>query len=92
MQLGTSAADLAVSTGNTPRAIVGDVDAWQAQWGALAATRSIHTVIVDGCSASEFRAVTRVRELPPVLETSRRDGFWLLRTDGTVTRAELPRP
>lgn len=79
-----------VSRASAPRALVGDVDSWQAQWGALAAARSTHTVVVDGCTAGEFRTVTRVRALPPVLDGSRGGRFWLLRPDGTVNRAALP--
>jgi len=82
--------DLTVSQGRTPLAIVGDVDAWQAQWGALAAARSSHTVVVEGCSATDFRAVTRVRALPPVLDGARAGTFWMLRADGSLTRAVLP--
>jgi S-DNA-T family DNA segregation ATPase FtsK/SpoIIIE len=81
---------LAVSGAVGPRAIVGDVEAWQAQWGALAAARPNHAVVVDGCTASEFRAVTRVRALPPVLDGARLDHFWLLTADGRVNRAALP--
>ena len=83
------AADVSVSAGSDPRAIVGDVDAWQAQWGALAALRSSHSVVVDGCTANEFRSVTRVRALPPVLDP-RGSAFWLLAPDGSVARARLP--
>ena len=79
-----------VSRASAPRALVGDVDSWQAQWGALTAARSTHTVVVDGCTAGEFRTVTRVRALPPVLDGSRGGRFWLLRPDGTVSRAALP--
>ena len=77
------------SSANAVQAIVGDVDAWQSQWGALAAARSTHSVVVDACSASEFRAVTRIRALPPVLDDRRSDTFWLLDTRATVTRATL---
>ena len=87
---GTPAGELAVSRGATAHAIIGDVDAWQAQWGALAAARSGHLVIVDGCTASEFRALTRIRALPPLLDGSRGDTFWLLDRSATVSRAILP--
>jgi S-DNA-T family DNA segregation ATPase FtsK/SpoIIIE len=87
---GTGTAGLTVSGRRPAPAIVGDVDAWQAQWGALAAARSTHAVIVDACSASEFRAVTRVRTLPPVLDAARADRFWLLDARGGVTRATFP--
>ena len=84
----TAAATTAAAT--TAAAIIGDVDAWQSQWGALAAARSSHLVVVDGCTASEFRALTRIRALPPVLDGSRGGAFWLIDRAGTVTRATLP--
>ena len=86
----SSAGGLAVSSAGGVRAIVGDVDAWHAQWGALAALRSSHSVVVDGCTAGEFRSVTRMRALPPVLDVARSDRFWLLAPDGSVTRATMP--
>ena len=81
--------EIAVSVGARPTAIVGDVDAWQADWGALAALRSTHTVVVEGCSAGEFRSVTRSRALPPPT-APRGDAFWVLTADGGVVRARLP--
>lgn len=70
-------------------AIVGDVEAWQAQWGALAALRATHTVVVDSCSAAELRSVTRSRVLPPPLDGAG-GSFWSLDPDGEVRRTRLP--
>ncbi len=69
--------------------IVGDPDAWQARWGLLPRLRSRLPVLVHGCSAAEFRAVTRVAELPPPLENPRQTA-WLLPCDGPVERVALP--
>jgi S-DNA-T family DNA segregation ATPase FtsK/SpoIIIE len=84
-----SAGQGAVSAGSGPGALVGDPDAWQATWGAIAGLRATHTVLVDGCSAAEFRTVTRVRTLPPPLAGTAAV-FWMLGTDGSVRRARLP--
>jgi len=83
------APDIAVSVGTRPAVVVGDLEAWQAQWGSLAALRSTHTVIVDGCSAGEFRSVTRSRLLPPPIAADG-DAFWVLAGDGHVSRVRLP--
>jgi S-DNA-T family DNA segregation ATPase FtsK/SpoIIIE len=82
----------AVSVGAGPRAlaVVGDLDAWQARWGALGSLRSSHTVVVDGYSAGEFRMVTRERELPPPLAPGGAS-FWVLRPGGRAARGWLPR-
>jgi len=69
--------------------IVGDVEAWQAQWGALAALRSTHTVVVDHCTVGEFRAVTRSRALPPPLAPDG-EAFWVVAAEGGVVRGILP--
>ena len=90
VEIGSTGPGVTVSRANAVHAIVGDVDAWQAQWGALAAARSTHVVVVDACSASEFRAVTRVRALPPVIDGSSPETFWVLDQRGAVSRATLP--
>ena len=77
-----------VTAGGRLSAIVGDPDAWQSRWGALQAARATHTVVVDGVGAGEFRAVTRLRSLPPPLADD--DAFWVWGTDGVVRRARLP--
>jgi S-DNA-T family DNA segregation ATPase FtsK/SpoIIIE len=69
-------------------AILGEPDEWQAQWGALSALRSTHTIVVDGCSVAEFRAVTRIRALPPPLDAHGAE-FWVVAPDGRVGRGRL---
>ena len=80
--------ELTVSAGPRPRAVVGDAEAWQAHWGAVMSLRSTHQVIVDGYPAADFRALTRLRELPPPLNPGSA-AFWLLAPDGRVSRARL---
>ena len=80
--------ELTVSAGPRPRALVGDAEGWQAHWGAVMSLRSTHQVIVDGYPAADFRALTRLRELPPPLNPGSA-AFWLLTSDGRVCRARL---
>jgi S-DNA-T family DNA segregation ATPase FtsK/SpoIIIE len=58
------------------------------RWGALTAAREVHAILFDGCSTSEFRTLTGMRELPPPVGRGDR-ALWLLRPDGTVARARL---
>jgi S-DNA-T family DNA segregation ATPase FtsK/SpoIIIE len=73
-------------TSTRPTAIIGDPDAWQAQWGALTRVRQSMPVVIDGCSLADYRVLTRSRQLPPPLEHGE---FWVLEPDGTVARARL---
>ena len=85
----TAPAGIVVGDGRRPSAVVGSLDAWQAQWGALQAARPRCAVVVDGLGAGDFRVITRQRALPPPL--SGHGGlFWLWRADGSVVRARLP--
>ncbi|MET1053163.1 MAG: FtsK/SpoIIIE domain-containing protein [Mycetocola sp.] len=71
-----------------PTVIVGDSDHWQANWSLLAALRETATIVVDACSPSEFRAVTRMRVRPPLLQ--RMPGrAWLCTPDGGISRVSL---
>jgi S-DNA-T family DNA segregation ATPase FtsK/SpoIIIE len=69
--------------------VVGDLDEWQSHWGALAAMRQVADVVFDGCSPADYRALTRLRELPPPL-VGVGDLAWRLRADGTAARVRLP--
>jgi len=73
-------------TSTRPTAIIGDPDAWQAQWGALARLRQSMPVVIDGCSLADYRVLTRSRQLPPPLAHGE---FWVLEPDGAVGRARL---
>lgn len=70
--------------------IVGDVDQWQAHWGLLGTVRSSATVVIHACSPADFRAITRSRELPPLLEQGDSEACWVLDEGGSVSRARLP--
>lgn len=68
--------------------LVGEVDEWQSRWGALAALRPLADILFHGCTPSDFRVLTRVRDLPPPVSTA--PGLcWRLEADGTVVRARL---
>lgn len=92
-----SVTELAAITGDArqvfaadPTAVlIGDVEDWQSRWGALAAVRPIASILFHGCTATDFRALTRSRELPPP-PSSDPAMCWQLEPDGSATRARLP--
>ena len=63
--------------------LLGDPDAWQADWATLARARRELAIVVAGCSPAELRAVTRFRETPPPLRAGE---VWLVE-GGRVRRA-----
>jgi len=98
-QLGAGTIDLAGVVGDprevlageraTRPVLIGDVDQWQSRWGALAAVRDFAEVVIHGCTAADFRALTKSRELPPPLPSDPAL-CWRLEADGSTTRARLP--
>lgn len=68
--------------------VLGDPDAWQADWALLGRARRGLRLAVVGCSAAELRAIARPREAPPPLGDEPGE-CWLVE-DGAVTRARLP--
>ena len=82
--------------------VVGDAETWQAHWMLLAKLRGqtasgqtsgaqAASVVFDRCSLSDFRLLSRRRELPPPLAPGR-GRVWVLHSDGEVTRAMLSEP
>ena len=71
------------------RIFLGDPDAWQSHWDLLASLRADTPFAFHGCTASQFRGITRMAILPPPI-TSPANSLWLLEPDGTLTRARLP--
>jgi S-DNA-T family DNA segregation ATPase FtsK/SpoIIIE len=65
--------------------IVGSPDAWTAAWNTFSALRAVIPVLFDSCSLSDFRSLTRRRDLPPPVEHGRR-ARWLVSPDGTTAR------
>jgi S-DNA-T family DNA segregation ATPase FtsK/SpoIIIE len=86
------AGDLEVSVGDAPSGrpaiLVADPECWQANWVLLADLRRRCDLVIDGCSLSDIRALTRVRELPPPFPRGQRP-LWLLDADGELHRARL---
>ncbi|MGV8969007.1 MAG: FtsK/SpoIIIE domain-containing protein [Microbacteriaceae bacterium] len=87
----TAASRVNVTHGTAIRALIGDPESWQSQWGALALARSQGSVIFIGCSPGEFRTLTRERAVPPPL-TASSDQLWLLEPNREVVRARLSVP
>lgn len=81
--------DVAAAGSARPRVLLGDPDAWQANWGLAGRLRATVPLAFHGCSVAEFRAISQVRTLPPLVATSA-DAVWLLSPDGRVGRALLP--
>ncbi len=90
-ELDPAASSDAITVGRATGAVVGHPEAWRSAWSAFAAVRGTHDVLFDGCTASDLRAITGERRLPPPLEDPARTG-WLLSTDGRLRRATVPLP
>ena len=72
-----------------PRGILlGDPDEWNASWALLSALRPRVPMLFHACSLTEYRTLSRQRELPPPI-TAPRDTGWLLRPDGRVDRVRF---
>ncbi|GAB3617848.1 hypothetical protein GCM10027416_24050 [Okibacterium endophyticum] len=71
-----------------PVVMVGDTEQWQAQWALLTALRPSAHLVFEGCTPAEFRAITRIRDLPPLLAPIR-GRAWCLDPGGKVTRVSL---
>jgi S-DNA-T family DNA segregation ATPase FtsK/SpoIIIE len=67
------------------RVLLGDPDAWQADWATLARARRDLPMVFAGCTAADLRTVARVREVPPPLRPGE---VWLVEA-GRVTRGVL---
>ena len=70
-----------------PIVLIGDGDEWQGQWALFAALRQSADLIVDGCTVSEYRSLTKRRELPPLLATP--GHAWHLSPGGQAARVRL---
>ena len=68
--------------------LVGDLDQWQAAYGALPRIAETLPVLVIGASAGEWRALFRGDPPPPALADPWASG-WLRHPDGRVERVEL---
>ncbi len=69
--------------------LIGDIEEWQSRWGTVAALRPMAQIVFDGCSAADFRALTRSRQLPPPVGPG---VGWRLNEDGSASRVRLRFP
>jgi S-DNA-T family DNA segregation ATPase FtsK/SpoIIIE len=92
IELDGSAADAATLAREAASAVlVGDVEAWQAAWGALPLIASRMPVVFEGCTPTDLRTLLRTRGLPPPIVSRR--GLVLIRNpDGALVRARLEWP
>ncbi len=79
--------ELRVSRGGAPVVLLGDPDAWQAEWSVLALARRELPIAVIGCAPSDLRAIARIRDAPPPLGARPGECWWI--DAGTVRRALL---
>jgi len=79
--------ELRISRGEAPVVLLGDPDAWQAEWALLNLARRELPIAVIGCSESELRAITRARDAAPPLGGRPGECWWV--DAGAVRRALL---
>jgi S-DNA-T family DNA segregation ATPase FtsK/SpoIIIE len=70
--------------------LLGDPEAWLADWAMLSAARRDWPIVLVAASAADHRALLRDRALPPPLGRSP-DECWLS-SDGRTRRAVLALP
>ncbi|HTL41339.1 MAG TPA: FtsK/SpoIIIE domain-containing protein [Pseudolysinimonas sp.] len=81
------ASALQVMTSAVPTLVVGDPDAWLADWPVLTLARREWPIVLTGCAPADHRALLRSRELPPPLGSA--PGECWLATEGVTVRAVL---
>lgn len=85
-----SAQELQVTPAGVRTVLLGDPEAWLADWAMLAAARRDWPIVLIDVSAADHRALLRDRALPPPLGA--RSGECWLSTDGHTRRAMLVLP
>ncbi|MDH6236479.1 FtsK/SpoIIIE domain-containing protein [Cryobacterium sp. CG_9.6] len=85
----TTSDRLELSDGHGARVVIGDAEAWQAQWALLSTLRSHLPIVFDRASLADYRVIGRRRDLPPALAPDR-GHVWVLQPDGSVVRGSLP--
>lgn len=84
-----STGGLALGDARAPAIVIGDPEAWQANWTLLATVRSGGLVVFDRCTVADFRAISARRILPPPIAPGV-EQCWALEPDGTVRRMSAP--
>ncbi|HWD62661.1 MAG TPA: hypothetical protein VG369_09190, partial [Humibacter sp.] len=78
---------ITVRAQSEPTAIVGDADAWQSRWQLLTRLRRDASIVFDGCTLAQVRAILHSRVLPPATLP----GHALIYTpDGEFRRVTVP--
>lgn len=71
------------------RVVIADVETWQAHWSLFAGLRTSIPIIFDGCTPAQFRTITGLRALPPLIAPGS-PSVWLLIPEGTAARVTPP--
>jgi S-DNA-T family DNA segregation ATPase FtsK/SpoIIIE len=71
------------------KAVIADVETWQAHWSLFAGLRASIPIIFDGCTPAQFRAITGLRTLPPFIAPGS-SSAWLLSPEGEPARVTPP--
>lgn len=74
-----------------PRAVIGDPEGWQSQFGALSRLSTEHHVLLSGVTPGEHRAFFRGDPLPPLTTDSSRSAV-LRDTEGRMVRIRWSDP
>lgn len=82
--------ELQVTPASATTVLLGDPEAWLADWATLAAARRDWPIVLVDVSAADHRGLLRDRSLPPPLGTQ--PGECWLSTDGHTRRAMLVLP
>lgn len=86
---GSAVGELAVGSAAHGRVVVADAETWQSHWGLIGSLKTTIPILFDGCSTTEFRAVSTLRGLPPPI-SPRSGAVWMLAPDGTIGRVLPP--
>jgi S-DNA-T family DNA segregation ATPase FtsK/SpoIIIE len=84
-----TAGELVVGPPAHGRVIVADAETWQSHWGLIGELKTTMPILFDGCSTTEFRAVSTLRRLPPPISPSS-GAVWMLAPDGAISRVLPP--
>lgn len=68
--------------------LLGEPDAWQNAFAVLASLRTTARLVFHDCPMSDFRAITRSRDIPLPVDAA--DTLVVLDPDGRMFRATLP--
>lgn len=82
---------LATTQPGPGRAVIGDVEAWQTQFGLLARLAAQHTVLLAGVTPSEHRLLLRGDQIPPFVTDASRSAV-VRDPEGGMTRVRWADP